>query len=103
MFKADFACDYMLVNYAHESSIGFIAWGGLPTSGPVASAWYKQAYNTLWTNETVSTVNGSATVNGFLGDYQITVTKDGKTQTATASLATARKDGDGLVIDIVLQ
>lgn len=102
MFKADFACDYMLVNYAHETSIGFIAWGGLPTSGPVASAWYKQAYNTLWTNETVSTANGTATVNGFLGDYQITVTKDGKMQTVTASLATARKDGDGLVIDIVL-
>lgn len=101
--QADFTYDTMLAHFAHESSIGFIAWGGLATRGPVASAWYKVAYNEWWTNETVETTNGSAAADAFLGNYKITVTVNGQAQTLYVNHANAQADGAATVVDVVME
>ena len=100
--QADFTYDTLLAHFAHESSIGFIAWGGLASHGPVASAWYKVAYNEWWTNETVETANGSAAADAYLGSYKITVTVNGQTQTVYVDHANAHADGTATVVDVVI-
>ena len=100
--KADFTYDTLLAHFAHESSIGFIGWGGLASRGPVASAWYKVAYNEWWTNETIETENGSASADAFLGNYKITVTVNGETKTVEINHANANKDGGSTVVDVVI-
>lgn len=101
--QADFTEDTLLAHFAHESSIGFIGWGGLASRGPVASAWYKIAYNEWWTNESAVTENGSASSNAFLGAYEITVTVDGKTETVYVDHVNANKDGSATVVDVVIK
>ena len=100
--QADFTYDTLLAHFAHESSIGFIAWGGLASRGPVASAWYKVAYNEWWTNETVATEGGIASANAFLGSYKITVTVNGETKTVYVDHVNSNKDGSSTVVDIVI-
>lgn len=100
--KADFTYDTLLAHFAHESSIGFIGWGGLASSGPVASAWYKIAYNEWWTNETAETENGTASADAFLGAYKITVTVNGETKTVEVDHTNANRDGGATVVDIVI-
>ena len=100
--KADFTYDTLLAHFAHESSIGFIGWGGLASRGPVASAWYKVAYNEWWTNETVETEQGTASADAFLGTYKITVTVNGETKTVEIDHTNANKDGGATVVDIVI-
>ena len=100
--QADFTYDTLLAHFAHESSIGFIAWGGLASRGPVASAWYKVAYNQWWTNETVQTAGGTASANAFLGSYKITVTVNGETKTVYVDHVNANNDGSSTVVDIVI-
>lgn len=97
---ADFMLDYITMNYAHPGSRGFIAWGGIPTWGPVSSAYYKLVYSDLWTNETVTTDKaGQASVRGYLGSYEITVTdEDGKAVTVEAELLAT--DGKTVVVTI---
>ena len=75
--KADFMTDYILANFAHPSSRGYIAWGGIPTKGPLSSVFYKLVYDRLWTNESVATdCDGIAEIEGFLGKYEISVLDD---------------------------
>ena len=100
--KADFTYDTLLAHFAHESSIGFIGWGGLASRGPVASAWYKVAYNEWWTNETVETEQGTASADAFLGTYKITVTVNGETKIVEIDHTNANKDGGATVVDIVI-
>lgn len=100
--QADFTYDTLLAHFAHESSIGFIGWGGLASKGPVASAWYKIAYNEWWTNETLTTANGTVAADAFLGSYVITVTVNGETKTVAVDHINANKDGGATVVDIVI-
>ena len=102
MLEADFTYDYILANFAHEGSIGFIGWGGLPTSGPVSSVYYKLVYDELWTNEEALTgTQGSASVDAFLGSYRITVTlPNGQSKTVTVDHLNASSSGEGTVVDV---
>ena len=98
--KADFLHDYILMNYAHPGSRGFISWGGIPASGPVSSAYYKLVYSDLWTNETVTTDDeGIAEVRGYLGSYEIKVREEsGKEKTIVLDALST----DGQVVRVVV-
>lgn len=100
--QADFTYDTMLAHFAHASSIGFIGWGGLASRGPVASAWYKVAYNEWWTNEAVETESGTASVDAFLGSYKITVTVNGESKTVYVDHTNANRDGISTIVDVVM-
>ncbi len=93
--RADFNNDYILINYAHPGSRGFISWGGLTMDGPVASAYYRLMYQRLWTNrQTATDAKGTAVFDAFLGDYVIAVTDaDGNVYAQAVFHSAANADG----------
>jgi GH35 family endo-1,4-beta-xylanase len=102
--KSDFLHDYILENYAHPGSRGYIAWGGIPTDGPVSSVYYKLVYDKLWTDESVQTgADGTASVDAFLGTYEITVVdKDGNQKTVSLEHENGNASGNETVVEVRL-
>lgn len=100
--QADFTRDAMITVFSHPAVDAFILWGfwenshWLPKGAMFRADWSKKpnalAYEDLvlkqwWTRETVKTdAAGVAKVRGFAGTYEITVTAQGKSQTAKTNL-----------------
>lgn len=100
--QADFLRDYLTINFSHPSVSGFTMWGfwdGAHWKGN-APIFYKdfslkksgEMYKRLvfgdwWTNASgAADQGGRYTVRGFKGEYEITVTHQGKTRTIPAKL-----------------
>lgn len=104
--QADFTRDLMTVLFSHPKVIGMLMWGfwegwhWRPNGAMVRKDWSLKPNGEAWINlvEKVWTTaaqgksghDGAFKVRGFLGDYEITVSTDGKSKTAKASLI---KDG----------
>jgi GH35 family endo-1,4-beta-xylanase len=100
--EADYTRDYMTICFSHPSVDAFIMWGfwdgnhwkdnapifrrdwSLKPSGQI----YKDlVFGKWWTREKgASDAEGRFATRGFLGDYEITVTADGKTKMLKTSL-----------------
>ncbi|MEM8944367.1 MAG: endo-1,4-beta-xylanase [Planctomycetota bacterium] len=111
--QADYTRDFLTAIFAHEGIDDFVFWGfwedahWRPDAALFRSDWSikpnGQAYLDLvfdewWTNEVLATSNGGATaVDGFKGEYEITVEYNGESQTILASLTNG-----GLDLEIAL-
>ncbi|HBC88470.1 MAG TPA: hypothetical protein DCZ94_16095 [Lentisphaeria bacterium] len=100
--QADFLVDYMTALFSHPSCGGFLMWGfwegahWKPEAALLRKDWKQKpsykAYCDLvlkkwWTDAAgKSGKDGAYGVRGFLGDYEITVSKDGKTKTEKLKL-----------------
>lgn len=100
--QADFTRDFLTIFFSHPSTVGVQMWGfwedahwskdaALYTSDwqekPNAVAWKNLIYNTWWNNFTGNTNDqGEFNQRGFYGDYQVTVTHNGQTQTFNFSV-----------------
>ena len=98
--QANYTRDFMINMFANENMDGFYMWGfwdGSVFSG-IAPIFNKDwslkksgiiyedlVYNKWWTKNESDTTdkNGKASVRGFYGDYDITVSVDGKSKTFT--------------------
>lgn len=97
ILQANYTRDILIASFAQESVDGFIMWGYKGGTGgryvmyddnwnekPGLSVWQDLIYNKWWTSESGSTSqDGSFATRGFYGDYDITVTADGKTKTVS--------------------
>ncbi|HIZ56936.1 MAG TPA: endo-1,4-beta-xylanase [Firmicutes bacterium] len=108
-FQYDFTRDFLTALYAHPNSCGFIGWGNEGQKGtgdyngllygdwtltPMGQAMYDLVKGEWWTDESGKTdANGDYQIFGTLGDYKVTVTKDGVTKEYAATL----DDKDNLV------
>lgn len=94
--------DLMIATFAHEGSTGFLMWdfwdgGSFSAYAPVyTSDWqlkyagevYRDlVYNKWWTRDekTMTNENGRASVKGFYGDYDVTVSYDGYEETKSCA------------------
>lgn len=101
-WQADYLRDILTVGFSHPAVTSLLQWGFWEGQHwiPGAALWRKdwsikpngQAYldlitKTWWTDETcVADAAGRVTVRGFLGDYAITVTAGGKSQSSDVAL-----------------
>jgi GH35 family endo-1,4-beta-xylanase len=100
--QALFTRDALITIFSHPSTDAFIKWGfwqnshWLPNGAmfrsdwskkPNALVWEEWVLGKWWTRESGKTDGaGTKALRGFMGDYAITVSAGGKTQTATAKL-----------------
>ncbi|PAW77904.1 MAG: hypothetical protein B9S32_09910 [Verrucomicrobia bacterium Tous-C9LFEB] len=100
--KADFTRDFMTACFSHPAVIGFSSWGFwegrhyLPAAAmvrqdwsftPWGKAWFDLVEKTWWTKASgTSDAAGKYQVNGFLGDYTITVKFGGKEAVVSTAL-----------------
>jgi GH35 family endo-1,4-beta-xylanase len=100
--QADFTRDFMITLFSHPKVDGIIMWGfwekrhWQPDGAMVRKDWSLKPNGQVWmdlvhrqwtTNEQgKSCADGAYKVRGFLGDYEITVTSEGKSKTVKASL-----------------
>lgn len=108
--KADYMRDYMIMVFSHPAFYNFTIWKWW-TSNPartVASiyntdwtmkdcgkAYEDLVFNKWWTKASGNTSqSGEYQVRGFLGDYEITASANGKTQTVKATIT---RDGDNTI------
>jgi len=101
--QARFTRDLFTVAFSHPRIAGIVMWGfwegrhWKPNGAMIRRDWSLkpngQAYVDLvlkewWTNETGATnASGQYALRGFLGDYEITIAKDGKTTTQPLQLS----------------
>ncbi len=99
--QASYLRDMMIMAFSHKNVDSFYMWGfrdaTLYPSCPLYTVdwqpklglqiWQDLVYNKWWTDnaEVQSDKDGIATVNGYYGDYDITVEKDGKTKSVMAA------------------
>ncbi|MBE7046272.1 MAG: hypothetical protein E7396_02535 [Ruminococcaceae bacterium] len=100
--KADLLRDTMIVTFANEYADGFLMWGfwdGTLTNErsimydkdwnirEAGKVYQDLVYNKWWTkNAKASTdAKGKATINGFYGDYDVTVEANGTTKTVSCA------------------
>ncbi|MEI6647975.1 MAG: endo-1,4-beta-xylanase, partial [bacterium] len=101
-FQADFTRDFLITTFSHPAVVGILTWGfwegshWKPNSAyyrkdwsikPAGQVWMdlvRKQWQTELKGKTDST--GKFATRGFLGDYTISVTHNGKTTTKTASL-----------------
>ncbi|MBE7054372.1 MAG: hypothetical protein E7391_08935 [Ruminococcaceae bacterium] len=97
LLQANFTRDLLITAFSHEAVDGFLMWG--IKAGPnnkyvlydsewnpklALTSWQDLIYNKWWTEESGTTDNnGEFTTRGFYGDYDITVTANGKTKTVS--------------------
>lgn len=103
----DFTRDFLITLFSHPSVMGIVMWGfwdgqhwkdnaplyrrdwSLKPSGKV---WNDLVSQTWWTDTQSKTdAQGRLAVRGFLGDYEIVVTRGGKTKTVQTTLAPGGK------------
>lgn len=103
--QADFTRDFLTTVFSHPSVVAILTWGfwenahWRPNAAyyrsdwsitPAGQAWLDLVTKKWWTDVSLETAaDGSARTRGFLGDYEITVTHSGKTQTLPAKLTKA--------------
>ncbi len=111
--QADYLRDFLTATFSHPSVGAFLMWGFWEpnhwqpqaamvrkdgTFKPAAKQWVDLIYKKWWTNETGKTgSDGNYRIRGFLGDYVITVTSNGKTVEMKTSVT---KDGNAVHIRI---
>ncbi len=102
--QADYLRDFLTAAFSHPSVNSIIMWGfwegrhWLPNAAlwrrdwtikPNGQAWLDLVQKAWWTNADAKTDGqGAYQTRGFLGDYEITVTANGKTRSVPAKLAT---------------
>ena len=96
--QANFTRDHMIAAFAQPEMEGYIMWAFWDGSAleeitpiydinwnvkPCGEVYQDLVYNKWWTRDAVSNADseGKATVRGFYGDYDVTVTANGKTTT----------------------
>lgn len=101
-YEADVLRDYLILAFSHPKVNHFIMWGFWDgdhwigngplfnldwTPKPAYKVW-KDLVLTNWrTSETLTTgKDGAASIRGFKGDYEVTVSAGGKTRTAKTSI-----------------
>jgi uncharacterized protein (TIGR03437 family) len=105
--QADYLRDFLTTTFAHSAVKGFVMWGfwegrhWLPkgalwrrdwTIKPSGLAWQDLVYKQWWTDAQGATgADGIYRIRGFLGDYDVEVTANGRTQTIPLSTADAAK------------
>ena len=103
--QADYYRDFMTMFFSHPQTVGIIMWGFWEGKHwhpdralwrknweikPCGQAWLDLVQKQWWTNTTDTTAaDGSLRVRGFLGDYRVTVTVNGKAREVTVSLPKA--------------
>jgi GH35 family endo-1,4-beta-xylanase len=103
--QADYTRDYMTLAFSHPAVTGFLSWGfwegqhWRPNGAyfrkdwsikPAGRVWIDLVMNKWWTRVSGKTnARGAYNTRGFLGDYEITVTHNGKSKTL---LTTLKKD-----------
>ena len=100
--QAAYLRDFYTTMFSHEAIEGIVMWGFWSESHPRPEAAlfdanfqprpHATAYENLvlrdwWTDErSITDINGEATIRGFLGEHEVSVTVAGETSTATATL-----------------
>jgi len=109
--QADYTRDMMTAVFSHPSADAIIMWGfwdpkhwlsNAPlyrkdwTLKPSGEVWMDLVFHQWWTNTQATTdINGRSVVRGFLGDYEITVTRGGVVQTVKTTLP---RGGNGVQV-----
>ncbi|MBE7047013.1 MAG: hypothetical protein E7396_06310 [Ruminococcaceae bacterium] len=116
VLQGNYTRDLMITMFAEEDMYGFLMWGfwdgnvyggNSPmyykdwTLKPAGKVYEDLVYNKWWTRDAKATTDaeGKATVRGFYGDYDVTVTANGKTQTVSC----AYHKGYDNVLEIVVE
>jgi GH35 family endo-1,4-beta-xylanase len=113
-YEAGFTRDILIAAFSQENIDGFLMWGFFSGShwldnAPVFNAdwslkesgkqYIDLVYNKWRTRETGGTgADGACTVRGYYGDYDITVSANGKTKTVEAR---CYRDGDNTIIVVL--
>jgi GH35 family endo-1,4-beta-xylanase len=103
--QADFTRDFLTTVFSHPSVVAILTWGFWESSHwrpnaayyradwsvtPAGQAWLDLVTKKWWTHATLETASdGAARTRGFLGDYEITVTRNGVTKTVPVKLTKA--------------
>ena len=102
VFQAEFLRDYFIIAFSVPENVGFTFWefwdgtsfaSRTPifrkdwTLRPSGEILFDLVYNKFWTHDTTvkSNAEGMASIRGFYGDYDVTVTHNGKTKTLSCS------------------
>jgi len=101
--QADYLRDVMTLTFSHPSFNGIVMWGfwegchWRPDAAllrkdwsikPAGAMWEELVFETWWTDETRTTdASGACTVPAFHGRHGVTVTHNGRTATAEATVA----------------
>ncbi|MEC0226343.1 fibronectin type III domain-containing protein [Paenibacillus alba] len=112
--QGKFTHDLLLATFSHPNVQSFTMWGfwdgahwqnNAPlfrsdwTLKPSGEAWRKLIYETWWTDVTGKTdAVGSYQTRGFYGDYDVTVTRNGASQTVKASLLKGKDNKVSMVL-----
>ena len=111
--QADYLRDVMTIAFSHPAFQAIVMWGfwegrhWKPDAAlyrkdwsikPAGEVWKDLVFNQWWTDESGKTDNsGGLRVRGFLGDYEVTVTQDGKSKTLKTLLP-----GEGKSVEVRL-
>jgi len=111
--QADCTRDFLIMCFSHPAISNFLMWGFWDgqhyrknatvfrkdwSVKPSGQVFMDLVFKKWWTNEDGKTaVDGQFKTRGFMGDYEITVTRDGRTVTQPAKLA---KDGAAVKISL---
>ena len=114
-YEASFTRDIMILAFSQPNMTGFTTWGfwsGSHTNNnaPIFNEdWSLKesgrqfidlVYNKWWTNESGLTgSDGKCTVRGYYGDYDITVTAEGKTKTVSVPCYKGANNNITIVLD----
>jgi GH35 family endo-1,4-beta-xylanase len=101
-FQTDFMRDFTTAIFSHPAVIGMVQWGFWEsdhwrpaaalwrkdwTLTPHGQAWVDLVTKTWWTNADGRTAaDGTYATRGFYGDYDVTVTRDGRSKTVSLKL-----------------
>ncbi|QDS98075.1 endo-1,4-beta-xylanase [Adhaeretor mobilis] len=110
--QADYTRDFLTAVFAHEGMDDFVMWGfwegahWRPNAAmfnqdwsikPNGQAFLDLVYDEWWTDEDLIAADGSINLDGFKGEYEVTIMLNGQEQTVTATLTEG-----GLVLDVAL-
>jgi len=112
--QADYTRDYMTLAFSHPAVTGFLSWGfwegahWRPEGAyfrkdwsikPAGQVWIDLVMNKWWTRVSGKTdARGAYDTRGFLGDYEITITLNGKSKVVRTTL-----NKDGAAVQVVLE
>lgn len=112
--QAMFTRDLLITAFSHPSVTNFLMWGfwegqhWLPrgamvrrdwSTKPNHDVWREMVYSKWWTDESGTTgEDGTYSLRGFLGDYDIEISAGGKTVSMPATLVS-----EGAVVKVVLE
>jgi GH35 family endo-1,4-beta-xylanase len=112
--QADFTRDFLTVGFSHPAVVGVTHWSPVYPAWrqdrqmtkkdfslyPQGDMWKQLVTEAWWTREKGTTgANGDYATRGFLGSYEVTVTKGDQSTTQTVELT---KEGETLTITLKL-